>query len=351
MAAPKVSVVIPVYNTEKYLKQCIESVAAQTLEELEIIMVDDGSGEECALLCDELAKADPRIKVIHKENQGAGIARNCGIEAATGEYIGFVDSDDFVDGKMYESLYEAASKNDADLAISGISFVGGNTFGKSGEYVEKSYFQKETLFEKEDMKQLILGVVGAKPQDPDDSLYGVSVCKNIFRRSLAADEEIRFMSERKIMSEDTFFMVDFLKRSQKAVGVPGAFYCYRRNDDSFSKSYRSDRFQKALIFLEEIEKRIQDRFSKEEYGIYLNRLIQGYGRILCSQEIMYAKDQKIKYSSLKKRLKTICTNETIVKALSRYPWYKLPKKQALFACAMKYKLYYMQKLMVLLRAR
>ncbi len=351
MAVPKVSIVIPVYNTEQYLKECVDSLTAQTMNEIEIILVDDGSKEKCAVLCDELAKEDDRIKVIHKKNEGQGIARNCGILVSVGEYIGFVDSDDYVDAKMYETLYLAAKNNDADLVMSGISFVGGNTFSKSGEYVEKNYFDKETVFEQEDVKQLILGVVGALPSDTDDSRYGVSVCKNIFRRDLLVKEGISFVSERKIISEDTMFMVDSLACAKKAVGIPGAFYRYRRNDASFSKSYQSDRLEKIMIFLSELENRVKDIVTKKEYQLYLDRLTQGYGRILCSQEIMYAKEQKLKYSALRKRLKVICTHKNLVMVLRSYPWYKLPKKQAAFAFAMKYKLYWMQKLMVLFRAR
>ena len=351
METPKVSVVIPVYNTEKYLKQCIDSITSQTLKEIEIIIVDDGSKGECAVLCDELAKGDERIKVIHKNNEGQGLARNCGIKASIGEYIGFVDSDDFVDLKMYDVLYSAAEKNDADIVMSGISFVGGNTFSKSGEYVEKNYFDRETVFEKEDVKQLILGVVGAMPSEPDDSRYGVSVCKNIFKRSLLCEGKIEFVSERKIISEDAIFMVDFLSQSQKAVGIPGAFYGYRRNDESFSKSYRSDRFEKILIFLAELEEHIKAIVTKDEYDLFLKRLIQGYARILCSQEIMYAHENKLSYFKLCKRLKMICGHHLISNTLKSYPWYKLPKKQAAFAFAMKYKLYFLQKIMVLFRAR
>ena len=350
MTAPKVSIIVPVYNTEKYLRQCVCSLTSQTLEEIEIILVDDGSKEECAALCDELAKSDDRIKVIHKNNEGQGIARNCGIQASGGEYVGFVDSDDYVDLKMYESLYSAAIKNDADIVMAGISFVGGNTFSKSGEYVEKNYFDKETVFEKENVKQLILGVVGALPSEADDSRYGVSVCKNIFKRALLCEEKIEFVSERKIISEVAIFMVDCLGRTKKAVGIYGAFYRYRRNEESFSKSYRSDRFEKILIFLAELEKHIKDSVTKNEYDIYLKRLIQGYARILCSQEIMHAKEKKISYSALRKRLKMICKNELIADTLKSYPWYRLPKKQAAFAFAMKYKLYFLQKIMVLFRA-
>ena len=351
MAAPKVSVIVPVYNTEKYLEECISSITAQTLREIEIIIVDDGSKKECANLCDSLTKTDERIRVIHKENAGPGFARNTGIEAAKGEFIGFVDSDDYIKPNMYETLYNVALKTNADLVVSGICFVGGNTFGKSGEYEEKYYFDKETLFEKDDLKNLLLGVVGALPHEPDDSRYGVSTCKNLFKRSVLADKKVEFLSERKVMSEDAIFMIDFIKQIDKAVGIKEAFYCYRRNDESFSKSYREDRFSMVQSFITEIENHIKDLCKPQEYSIYLNRLIQGYGRILCSQEIMYAKENGIEYSSLLKRLKMICKSQMISNALKDYPWHRLPKKQAAFAFAMKYRLYLLQKIMVLFRAR
>lgn len=351
MSIPKVSIIVPVYNTEKYLKQCIDSITAQTLKDIEIIIVDDGSAQECALLCDELAKNDSRIQVIHKENEGLGFARNSGIKTARGEYVGFIDSDDYIKPMMYESLYVSAIKNDADLAISGICFVGGNIFSQSGDCIEKNYFEKDTVFEEGDMKNLLLGIIGALPKESDDSRYGVSVCKNIFKRSLLSEENIEFFSERKFISEDTLFMVDFIKHAKKAVGINGAFYCYRRNDESLSKSYKIDRLEKTMIFVSELESHISDTLTKNEYSLYLNRLIQGYGRVLCSQEIMYAKEKNIKYSVLKKRLEQICTHEKMSEALKSYPWYQLPKKQAAFAFAMKHKLYFIQKIMVLLRAR
>ena len=229
MTNPSLSIVVPVYNTEKYLRRCMDSIMNQTLKEIEIIIVDDGSKEECAAFCDELSKTDTRIKVVHKENGGLGFARNSGIEAATGEYIGFVDSDDYIEREMYEELYRAAKKNDADLCLSGICFVGGNMFSESGADTKKAYFEEETVFAKEDMKKLLLGVVGALPHEPDDSRYGVSVCKNIFKTSVIREKGILFLSEREILSEDTLFMVDYIKSAECAVGVPGAYYCYCRN--------------------------------------------------------------------------------------------------------------------------
>ena len=101
----KVSVIVPVYNVEKYLDRCLDSIINQTLNEIEIILVDDGSTDSSGEKCDEYKKKDLRIKVIHKKNKGLGYARNSGLEVATGKYIAFVDSDDYIDRRMFESLY------------------------------------------------------------------------------------------------------------------------------------------------------------------------------------------------------------------------------------------------------
>lgn len=117
MSDPLISVIIPVYNVEKYLNQCIESVVNQTYKNLEIILVDDGSSDHCPQMCDEWATKDKRIKVIHKNNEGAAIARNTGLGMAKGAFIGFVDSDDFIDPTMYQMLYDSIVHNNSDIAI------------------------------------------------------------------------------------------------------------------------------------------------------------------------------------------------------------------------------------------
>ena len=112
-----ISIVMPVYNVEKYLEKAVNSVIKQTYKNLEIILVDDGSKDSSGVLCDELAKKDTRIKVIHQENAGLSAARNAGIKLATGKYIGFMDSDDLIAENMYETLYNALIKNGAKLAM------------------------------------------------------------------------------------------------------------------------------------------------------------------------------------------------------------------------------------------
>ncbi|MBR5296019.1 MAG: glycosyltransferase family 2 protein, partial [Clostridia bacterium] len=250
MAQPKVSIIVPVYNVEKYLERCLDSLRNQSLKEIEIILVDDSSPDACPALCDEAAEKDSRIKVIHKANAGAGMARNSALEIATGEYIGFVDSDDFVDKDMYRVLYEKAKESESDLVLSGVLFVDGNMFQKEGEVLCKTYFEKDTLFEtQEELNLLRMGIVGALPDAESDSEYGMSIWKNLFRTAIIKENHLSFRSEREIFSEDGMFMVDFVSHIKKALGIPEAFYNYCRNGDSLSKSYKKDRLEKGLAFV------------------------------------------------------------------------------------------------------
>ena len=133
MADAKVSVIVPVYNAEEYLKRCVDSLRNQTLEDIEIILVDDSSTDSSLEICKDFSGKDSRIKVIHKENEGAGMARNAALRVATGKYIGFVDSDDFVEPDMFKSLFEKAEENESDLVMSGVMFVDGNMFSQKGD--------------------------------------------------------------------------------------------------------------------------------------------------------------------------------------------------------------------------
>ena len=121
-----ISVIVPIYNVEKYLRRCVDSIIAQTYSNLEIILVDDGSPDNCPAICDEYAKKDSRVRVIHQKNGGLSAARNAGLDAASGDYIGFVDSDDYIALNMYEKLYNTLRNNSADLAICSIECVDGS---------------------------------------------------------------------------------------------------------------------------------------------------------------------------------------------------------------------------------
>ncbi len=352
MAQPKVSIIVPVYNVESYLERCINSLRCQTLEELEIILVDDSSTDSSLEVCQKAAAEDSRIKVIHKMNEGAGKARNAALAVATGEYIGFVDSDDYVERDMFKTLYEKAEEYRSDLVMSGVLFVDGNMFSEAGECIRKIYFDKDTQFETQDeLNELRMGIVGALPEDADDSKYGMSIWKNLFRHEIIKENNIVFESEREMLSEDALFMIDYISCIKKATGIGDAFYNYCRNGDSISKSYKKDRFEKSLVFVTEVEKRFKKDIEPQKYQMYIDRFWQAMCRVLCSQEIMYAADNKIKFADLRKRLKAVCTHELSIRALNEYPICKLPLMQRVFAYAMKYRMYFLLKILVELRSR
>lgn len=352
MTQPKVSIIVPVYNAEKYLERCINSLKNQSLESIEIILVDDSSTDSSLEICKKFAAEDSRINVIHKVNEGAGYARNAALETASGEYIGFADSDDYVEKNMFETLYNKAVQYNSDLVMSGVLFVDGNMFSEKGECIRKTYFDKDTHFVTEEaLQKLRMGIVGATPEDIDDSKYGMSIWKNLFKTEIIKKNGISFKSEREMLSEDALFMIDYISFISKATGINEAFYNYCRNEASISKSYKKDRFEKSLIFVEEVEKRFKKDIAPQEYRIYIDRFWQAMCRVLCSQEIMYAESNNVKYSDLKKRLAVICTHGLTVRTLKSYPLGKLPLKQRVFAYCMKYRLYFVLKILVGLRSK
>lgn len=145
MNRPKVSIIVPIYNVAAYLQRCMDSLLNQTLRDIEIILVDDGSPDNCPQMCDEYAKQDNRIKVIHKKNEGLGYARNTGLEATCGEFIAFIDSDDYVDVSMYETLYNRAIENQSDAV-----FCGMQRRCKDGTVFPRRDVEQETNFQGED---------------------------------------------------------------------------------------------------------------------------------------------------------------------------------------------------------
>ncbi len=235
----KVSVIVPVYNTEKYLDRCIKSLVNQTLKDIEIILVDDKSPDNSPRMCDEYSKKDRRIKVIHKEkNEGLGYARNSGMTIATGEYIGFVDSDDYIDLDYYEKLYNQAKKSLADVC-----YAGNKEFKATSKGNDINLGIKISLKEKViDVEKVLLNIMDV---DVEKHCIGMSVWRAIFKANIIKDNNIQFLSEREYVSEDILFDFDFLKHSKRATFVNDTYYYYCFNEISLTKTYRKDRFEKT----------------------------------------------------------------------------------------------------------
>lgn len=245
-----VSVIVPVYNVELYLRRCIDSLLKQTYPYLEIILVDDGSPDNCGNICDEYASVDSRIRVIHKGNAGLGMARNSGLDIATGDFVVFVDSDDYVKDCYVEILLRNMVETGADLAT-----VGHYRHSCDGKMCQKPITQMREIWEKSNIvERVLLPIVGSVPEYPDDVEREMSVWINMYRRSLIEKNALRFVSEREYISEDIFFNILYMLNAEKVVLCPECLYIYSENPTSLTSTYRIDRFEKyCKMFWEEQE--------------------------------------------------------------------------------------------------
>ena len=206
MNTPMISVVIPVYNIEKYLERCVTSVQEQTYTNLEIVLVDDGSTDESGLICDKLAAKDSRIRVFHKENGGSSSARNLGIAKAGGEYIGFVDSDDYISRDMYELLYQAMQQYDAPIAQIGRDEVDeqGRALPNICEPPKEETFYESEVF----LKELLM------------HRGDCSFCTKLFRKELLEKRQFPIGE----LNEDFKLLIQMLSNVKGIVSLPSQGY-------------------------------------------------------------------------------------------------------------------------------
>lgn len=231
---PKVSIIVPVYNVQNNVKQTVEAIQEQTLKEIEIILVDDGSTDKSGKICDELQKADNRIKVIHQKNQGVSVARNVGMDLAQGEYIGFADADDLMKKDMYETLYQNAIKNNADLSM--ISPIIRTLKGKE-EYFNNT--KKQYLWNrKQALENLFKG-----------NMFDIAVYTKMLRKDLA--DKIRF-KEGKAIHEDKYFTYQSIKNAKTIFFDDTCKYIYIKRENSASMSKFSKKKFDAVYFANQI---------------------------------------------------------------------------------------------------
>lgn len=242
-----VSVVLPIYNVEKYLERCMNSVINQTYKNIEIIMVDDGSTDSSGKLCDEWKEKDDRIRVIHKSNEGLGLARNTGIENANGEFICFFDSDDYIDTDTIEILYETAKKYDSQIVTFGFRTVNseGQVVSENIPNIEKTLFQGNEIIE-----NFLPELISFDPNTGISSGLWMSAWASMYSMKLIADNDWKFVSERIMISEDVYSLLILYKNVSKVSVVKRSFYYYCENDtSSLTRVFRPDRYEKQKIFL------------------------------------------------------------------------------------------------------
>ena len=227
MKEPIISIIVPVYNVEKYLNKCIDSIIAQTFHNWELILIDDGSTDRSGKICDEYSSLNKNIKTIHIENSGASAARNKGLEYVNGQYIAFVDSDDWIDNEHLEKIYYSATNDNADITWFGLKYC-------QGELISNSLNKPSILNDKKVLLHEMFTRVHA------------GVVLKIFRRDLIENNNIRFPQEN--YYEDMVFSVNAILKSQINTFCPISSYNYRMVETSMTNSFT---FSKRLQYLKD----------------------------------------------------------------------------------------------------
>ena len=217
---PLVSIIVPVYNVEKYLDKCVESIINQTYTNLEVILVDDGSPDNCPQMCDEWAQKDSRIRVVHKENGGLSDARNCGIEACNGEWVYFIDSDDYIACDTIEKLYNVAIVNNCDMSIGRYVEVH-NGIEKESEYSGETFVYSQDEY----WEQVYSLTLKSEYLIPVNLIIS---CNKLIKRNIF--DFARFPKSK--YHEDEFIIHKLISKCNKIAFLDSKFYYYIQNDNS-----------------------------------------------------------------------------------------------------------------------
>lgn len=241
----KISVIVPIYKIERYLRQCIDSILAQTFTDFELLLIDDESPDGCPAICDEYTKKDARIRTFHKPNGGVASARNCGLDNAKCEWIMYIDGDDWIEPTYIEELYNAAIKNDADIAICGFHFA-----YEDGRYIE----EHPTLWDNNKSASLNQYIAST----------WTTVWGSIHKSSLYKDNGIR--SPKNItFCEDFHLMVRLCHFAKKVVSIDRPLYNYRQQSSSIMHSLNNKTWIDELTAYKEIIDFFRNQGELEKY--------------------------------------------------------------------------------------
>lgn len=306
---PLISVVVPVYNVENYIHECVDSILKQDYQNIEIILVNDRSSDSSGIICDEYARKYEYIYTIHNDiNLGLGLTRNVGIEHAKGLYITFIDSDDFVSENHISTLYNSLKKAEADVCYGGFTSFNGVSYTEHTNVLKGKIVKQPRILE-----EIVPSMCGRTRLN---EAVQMSSCMAIYSKSVIENNKIRFLSEREFISEDLLFNIDFLKSIKTAVFSDDVGYFYRYNPQSLSHSYRSDRLDKQIV----LAKKISD--ITNDLGIYKQSRIQIANTLLAWSRYCIQMEQnrwrELGFSESLKRINTICCNPDIIKYLTLY---------------------------------
>lgn len=297
----KISIIVPVYKVpETYLRNCIESLINQEFEDYEIILIDDGSPDQCGEICDEYKKISNKIQVIHKENEGVSVARNCGLEVAAGSYIMFVDGDDAIRKNALGEIYDILEKQSADISLF--------KYFKSGEFIAEKETKKVNILNEEQICIIKKGIMTKK--EMLDGICVGSPWAKVFRADFLKQNNIRY-THGIVKAQDRVFMMNCLKYECSVQWVDYTYYYYNtENEMSVCKKYNENILESLLNTGSKIEEMVDaDSFQAEINQMYLKFLIE------ISMLNIFHKDNKKKFSEDVLLLKRAVENEKICQAI------------------------------------
>lgn len=300
-----VSIVVPVYNVEKYLKRCLNSLINQTYSKLEIILVDDGSKDNSIAICKEYEKKDQRIHVFQKENEGLGLTRNFGIKKATGTYITFVDSDDYLVLDAIEIMLRRALEMQADVVIANF-FYGGA--------VQRIMLPERLYQDKEIRDTLVVHMMGNLANISDSLPYTATA--KLFRRELFEVYNVQFPSERELIWEDLAFSVEIFPLCNRVYITHYPVYHYCFNENSLTHIYKPDKINLVMILYRYMVSKIKEIDLPIEAKKRLNTNFIGHIRTCIKLEVFYGKQNG--YANAKKHVQYICNRDDVQKIIRDY---------------------------------
>ena len=331
------SVIVPIYKVEQYLNKCIESIINQTFDDIEVILVDDGSPDGCPLICDGYASKDCRVKVIHKKNGGLVSARKAGVQAAMGRYIAFVDGDDYIDADMYQEMCAIAKSTGADIVVEGIKYIYANNIEVWKDSVKTGYYNKEIL-EKNVYPRMMCH------SNKMERSVSPSLCNKIFERKIISSV-ITNMNEKIRDGEDAAVTYPcFLKAESVYFWQEGCGYNYQINLESMSNKYDKNWVENASEYCRWIEDNISNEKLQESVLLEQFRMLYRYAK----REFDYCLINKCLFD---KRIRTIIEDTIVGGSINKIDIKKMdiPYVEKLQFATMKYGYYKLCKYLYMLR--
>lgn len=312
---PVVSVIIPVYNVEQYLDTCIQSIRNQSLKDIEIILVDDGSPDKCPEMCDNYARIDSRIRVVHKENAGLGYARNTGLDCACGKWVCFVDSDDCLALNALDTCVGIAEHTGVDQVRYLLKRCGEHIHGHVVETDGGNECQVLDTFPEKAMPMLA-ETMAVSELATNRILANASACAGLYRREAVIRSGVRFHSERELISEDYVFNIEFAAKSGAVAYTAYPFYFYRDNHMSLSKMYRADRIERSVVFSKYLKNMLSELGCPEADMIAVGNMI---GNLRSHLRHIYASDFS---PTEKRRLHSLAVNHPYISQIEEAGVYR-----------------------------